>query len=261
MGSAAPVLSHLRRSLAGIDPSMAPVLPEDVRMVGLGAKIDALLGGGLSCATLHELAPAAPVHLAAASGFALALAARSGGEQGETLWIATDFALLESGGPYGPGIERFGLASERFLMLRVPRPADALWAMEEALLCGALSSVIAELPGESADDLTVTRRLALAAREGRGACLGLLLRHGLPSMPSAAATRWHVAAAPSEPDRFGGLGATRFELSLVKNRRGPSGRWIVTWDHHEHVFHPSVPVGVAAAAFDRSVRALPRRTG
>jgi len=261
MGFAAPVLSHLRHSLAGIDPSLAPGLPEQARTVGLGAGIDAVLGGGLSCAALHELAPAAPAHLAAASGFALALAVQSGRQRGETLWIATDFALLEGGEPYGPGIDRFGSAPARLLVLRVPRPADALWAMEEALRCGALSSVIAELPGESADDLTATRRLALAVREGRSACLGLLLRHGLPSMPSAAATRWHVAAAPGEPDRFGGLGATRFELSLVKNRRGPSGRWIVTWDHHEHVFHPSIPVGVAAAALDRPVRALPRRTG
>ena len=104
--------------------------------------------------------------------------------------------------------------------------------MEEALRCRALACVIAELTGEGAEaDLTATRRLALAAREGISA-QRLRPRPADPpratpikSMPSAAATRWEIAAAPSQPDhlsrRSGGLGRTRFDLSLCKNRRGP----------------------------------------
>jgi protein ImuA len=260
MGSAKPALIRLRQTLAGLDPSLGPALPEDSRAVGFEAGIDAVLGGGLSCAALHELAPAGPLHLPAATGFAMALAALSGRGRGETLWIATDFAVCEAGGPYGPGLDLFGLASAHLIVLRVARAADVLWAMEEALRCGALTGVIAELTGGGAEaDLTATRRLSLAAREGKG--LGLLLRHRVPPMPSAALTRWEIAAAPSEPDRFGGLGRAAFDLSLVKNRRGPCGRWIVTWDHHEHVFHPAVSVGVAAAPPNRPGRAPLARTG
>jgi protein ImuA len=121
----------------------------------------------------------------------------------------------------------------------VPRALDALWAMEEALRCRALACVIAELSGAGeVADLTATRRLALAAREGAGF-----------------ATRWRIAAAESLPDAFGGLGRARFDLSLCKNRRGPSGRWTITWDHHERAFHAAVSVGVAAAALDRPDRA------
>jgi protein ImuA len=262
MGAIKPTLTHLRQALVGLDPSMGPALPEEGRAVGFETGIDAVLGGGLSCGALHELAPAEPIHLPAATGFGLALAALSGRKRGETLWIATDFAVCESGGPYGSGLDLFGLVSARLIVLRVARAVDVLWAMEEALRCGALASVIAELTGDGAEaDLTATRRLSLAAREGKGGCLGLLLRHRVPSMPSAALTRWNIAAAPSEPDRFGGLGRAAFDLSLVKNRRGPCGRWLVTWDHHEHVFQPAISVGVAAAAFDRSDRAPLALTG
>jgi protein ImuA len=261
MGPAAPqpTLDHLRRTLADIDPNHAPRLAGEERLVGLVAPIDAALGGGLACGALHEFAPTAPIHLASTSGFAMALAARASGERRQVLWIATDYAACEGGGPYGPGLDLFGMTSARLLVLRVGKPVDVLWAMEEALRCRALACIIAELTSDGmVADLTATRRLALAAREGMSAQnsgLGLLVRHKATTMPSAAATRWEIAAAPSQPDAYGGLGRARFDLSLRKNRRGPSGRWIIEWDHHERIFQQAVSVAVAAPAFDRSDRA------
>jgi protein ImuA len=255
MGTASPppTLEHLRKTLAGIDPSLKPDLGGQKRLLHLSDAIDSALGGGLACGTLHEVAPTGPIHLAAATGFALALAVLAGGQRGHTLWVASDFAAGEAGGPYGPGLGLFGLAPARLLVLRVPRADDVLWAMEEALRCRALTAVVGELTGDApAADLTATRRLVLAGREVAG--LGLLIRHRPTTVPSAAATRWEVAASPSRPDAFGGLGPPCFELSLRKNRRGPSGQWTVTWDHHEHAFHAALPVGVAETAFDRPDR-------
>ncbi len=258
MGPAAPTLNRLRQSLAGIDPSLTPALPGCGREVGFDPAIDAALGGGLACGALHEIAPSEPGYLGAASGFALALASIASGQR-QLLWIGTDFAVTECGGPYGPGLDLFGVPSAKLVVLRVPKPVDVLWAMEEALRCRALSCVIAELTGEgTVADLTATRRLSLAAREGASAStsgFGLLVRHNVTAMPSAAATRWSIAPALSRPDAYGGLGRVRFDLSLHKNRRGPAGRWIIEWDHHEHVFLPALPVGVAQAAADRPDRA------
>ena len=255
-----PTLQRLRETLAVLDPKLGPGLTDEERRVELSAPIDAVLGGGLACGALHELAPAAPFQLGATTGFAAAVAARAGTGCGEVLWVTTDFAAGEGGGPYGPGLDLFGLPAERLLVLRVPRAVDVLWAMEEGLRCRALASVIVELTGDGAEaELTATRRLALAAREGCG--LGLLIRHRPTAAPSAAATRWRIAAGASEPDAYGGLGRARFDLTLCKNRRGPSGRWIVTWDHHERVFHAAVSVGVAAAALDRPDRAPLVRAG
>ena len=255
MASAASrgALRHLRQALATLDKDKGFSLAEEEMLpLGLPA-IDAALGGGLACAALHEVAPAAPAQFGAAAGFALAVAALRTAGSRSALFIQTDFASLEAGAPYGPGLDCFGLPMQRLIMLRVPRPVDALWACEEALKSRGVAVVIAELPeaGEAAD-FTATRRLALAARAGGG--LGLLLRHRPLPIATAAATRWQVAAAPSTPDRFGGLGHTTFDLSLNRNRRGHRGRFIVSWDHHACAFLPqTLSLGMAAAADDGSI--------
>lgn len=231
-------------------------LGHDARPLGIEA-IDARLGGGLALGALHEVAPVAPLHLGAASGFALALAARDRGRK-SVLWIQPEFAGQESGHAYGPGLVLFGLPLERLLIVRVTRSREALWAMEEALKCQALSTVIAELADDAAD-LTATRRLVLAAREGGS--LGLLLRHRSTREPNASVTRWEIAAASGwRRDGFGGLGQASFDLSLVKNRRGICGRWCVAWSGHEHAFTP-LSRGVAAVVAGRSADAPHARTG
>lgn len=241
--AAAEQLSRLRRAIA-----KSEALPEGARTLTLGVPvIDTALGGGLAHAALHEIG-ATPGHAGAAAGFALALATRAQETAKETLWIATDFGTHETGSLYGPGLAQFGLSTERLLIVRVARPVDALFAMEEALKCRALSAVVAEFG--AAPDLTATRRLALAAKDHGG--LGLILRHKADDAPSAARTRWLAASAPSQPDEFGGLGPAAFSLSLTRNRRGPCGAWTLTWDHHERAF--SLSLGVAAAASDRPDR-------
>ena len=238
-------LSRLRRAIA-----TSEALPEEARALALGiGAIDAALGGGLECAALHELSTT-PGQFGA-TGFAIALAALAREPGKQALWIATDFGTLETGALYGPGLDQFGLDPSRLLIVRVPRPIDALFAMEEALKCRALATVVAEL--SAAPDLTATRRLALAARDGGG--LGLLLCHQPNAVPSAARTRWRIAPAPSVPDEFGGLGRTAFTLSLLRNRRGPCGTWTVSWDHHAYAFQ-ALSVGMAEAAFDRPDRTL-----
>lgn len=216
--------------------------------------LDAALGGGLA-AGLHEITACSALHYGAATALALALAIRSGAE---VLWIQQDFSGLEAGRLYGPGLDLFGLPLRRLLLLRAPRALDVLWAMEEALKCRALAAVVAELSeANAAADLTITRRLALAAQHN---AFGFLLRPRFARHPSAAMTRFEVESALAPADGFGGLGRSAFVLNLVKNRRGPTGRWIVQWDHHERAFS-SLSVGVAAAAFDRPDRAPLRRAG
>jgi protein ImuA len=246
-------LSHLRQALASIEKDKGFSLgPEELLPLGMPA-VDAALGGGLAFAALHELAPALPAQFGTAAGFALAVAAlRTAASRGAALFIQTDFAALEAGTLYGPGLDAFGLPMERTILLRVPRPVDVLWACEEALKSRGVAIVIAELPGTGeVADFTATRRLTLAARAGGG--LGLLLRHRPLPIATAATTRWQIASAPSKPDRFGGLGRTAFDLSLNRNRRGRCGRFIVQWNHHESAFLPqALSVGLAAAADDGS---------
>jgi protein ImuA len=252
-------LHALRRTIADLTVG---VPGEDGRLVSFGVtSLDQALAGGLACGALHEIGPAAPLQGGAATGFAMALAARALGGRSQAVWIQPDFTVTEAGALYGPGLDLMGLSMGRLVILRVPRPRDALWAMEEALKCRAAAVVVAEIAREAAD-LTATRRLALAAREGRG--LGLILHPNVMSWnkplcsqpicyhPSTATTRWEVASACGARDRFGGLGPITFALSLVKNRRGRTGQWRLSWDHHECTFATSLSFSVAPAARDGS---------
>jgi protein ImuA len=220
---------------------------DSAALLSLGAPLfDAALGGGLALGQLHELAPSSSFHTGAATGFALGLAVLN---QRPVVWVQQDFAALEAGAPYGLGCELFGLSPSNLLLVRAAKPEDALFAMEESLK--ARVTVIGELAEEGrAADLTATRRLSLAAQKGRVG-LALLLRHRTQSSPSASATRWEVSGALGRCDGMNGLSPTSFRLTLLKNRRGPCGQWVLQWDHHEHRFKPALSLDMAAPAFDR----------
>jgi protein ImuA len=241
---AAAGLGALKRKIAAIEGTRAPVEDGALRL-GIPA-IDAALGGGLALGAMHEIT--GPLHLGAAFGFALALAGRALERGGDLLWVETAFAAAETGRLYGPGLEGFGLSPARLLIVRVPRARDVLWVMEEAFRCRGIAATIAELTEQP--DLTATRRLSLAARDGGG--LALMVRPRMSPHPTAALTRWQIAASHSRPDAFGGLGHAAFDLTLTKNRHGRCGRWTVLWDHHDRAFRETLSVGMARAPFDRS---------
>lgn len=257
-------LIDLRKTVARIEGWQPDLGTGESCPLAFGAaSLDRALAGGLAPAALHEVTPGSMADLGSALGFTLALAARArshGKKTGKSvLWIATDFAALEAGDIYGLGCDLFGLSARELVIVKVARATDALWAMEEALKCRALSAAVAELPNDAPmADLTATRRLTLAARDG--GAFGFLLRHRASALTSSAETRWRVAAAPALPDRFGGLGHTTFSLTLHKNRRGPTGRWPIAWNHHERAFE-ALSLGVAAAAPDRQDRAPLRSAG
>ena len=251
---AAADFGSLRRTIAALeaggprDRQKAPRPPVSFDIQAL----DETLGGGIACATVHEIVAASAGDLTAATGFACAVAARTGRKH--VLLVQHDFTAWEGGNPYVPGLAQFGLSLAHFTHLRVGHIDDALWAIAEALKCRAFAAVIGEFPANTnALDLTVTRRLILAAQQGDG--LGLLLRHAGTLTTNAVATRWQVAARPSRRDEFGGIGTPVFDLELTKNRFGPCGRWTLGWNHHEQCFVEPLSVGVAREIVDGSDRA------
>ncbi len=235
------MIAQLRQKLQALQ--RPPGIDSDPGCQPLGiAAIDGALGGGLAHGALHEIAAAGEAHLTAAAGFALAVSAR-GAARKSTVWIAEDMALAESGAPYGPGLESFGLSPERLLTVAAARTRDLLWAMEEALRCRGVAAVIGELRHGEIDSVAV-RRLSLAAAES--GALALLLRASPPNDASTAATRWIVGAAPD----------ASFTIELTRNRRGPLGAWTLQWSDDDGFVLATPAQPMAAPVADRPHRKI-----
>ncbi|WP_376087699.1 ImuA family protein [Roseomonas sp. CCTCC AB2023176] len=206
------VLAALRARVARIGGvAERPEAPS----ISLCPEMDRELGGGLPRAALHEvLSGTEGQGSGAAAGFAALLLARSGGT---VFWIARDPDA------WPPGLARFGLPPSRLIVARPGNGTDALWAMEEALRCPAVSGVllVSERP-----DPTAMRRLQLAAETGGG--IGLLLRESESEEgPALATTRWRVTGRAG--GRPNDLGDPQWSLELLRARGGRPARWTVTW--------------------------------
>ena len=201
------------------------------------ASLDAVLGGGLPLAALHEVRASESRDGGAASGFVLALVTRlvEAGGASSVLWISQADARREAGSLYAPGLIRFGLDPARIVEVAARTQNEALWAFEAALSCNGLGAAICELRQASLD-LSATRRCALRAREA--GVTGFLLRLGSHAEPSAAELRFRVVSLPAGAiGRFpAGIGRMAWRLALEKNRGGPTGAYVLEWNAYERSF-------------------------
>ena len=241
-----PALHHLRRQLSALEPQPFG----SVRAFCLGVNaLDERLGTVREDA-VHEVLPEAPRHAVAAHGFALGLAARAAG--GAMVWILQTSGRSEMGEPFGPGLSAWGLDPGDLILVRVADAASLLAAGEEALRSGAAGAVIMSGWGEAkVHGLTASRRLMMAARSG--STLGLLVRANAEPAPSAAETRWSIAAAPSAPLSANAPGRPAFRARLLRSRSGaPPGEWIMEWDREtRRSIAPSASGGLVSVSANR----------
>lgn len=259
-----PSLQELRDRIAKLERQGTKSSNDGVTRRGavpLGPEpIDSMLpGGGLARGALHEVTAAVVEGSclgedSAAAGFCALLLGLFGQDR-PVLWCGNDAAQGRgglSGEIYLPGLTAFGVAAERLMLARARRDSEALWVVEEALRTPALAAVVAEV-----DDLGLveSRRLQLAAEE-RGVTAILLRPGGARLTPTAAATRWRVAAAlapvPDAADRrvedapMPGLLTDRnarphWRLDLLRCRGGRPGSWHVAWEETGLTLLPPSP--------------------
>lgn len=240
----------LRDILARLDPSADANAGDGRGRFTLGAPaVDAALGGGLVRGGMHEIFAAGPAAPAAA-GFALSLALRAG-RHDPLVWIRQGYGRVETGELYAQGLAGMGIDPARMVLVQVGDVASVLRAGLEALKSPALGGVVMEIWGASRHlDLSASRRLGLAGAES--GVTPLLMRIGADPAPSAAASRWQVAAAPSR-DIAGLPGRAAWDVSLLRLRSGPAGQdWRLEWDHENACFvEAAVSGGLAALPRDR----------
>ncbi|AEG47727.1 hypothetical protein Sphch_0024 [Sphingobium chlorophenolicum L-1] len=228
-------LIALKRHIASLEA--VPASRPHARVRTGHAGFDAALDGGLARGRVHEFFGAAEEE-GACAGLGLILARLAAGEA-PLLWLRTAAAGRAGGLPYGPGLAALGVDPERLVIGVMADDAMLLRAAVDALRCPALGALLVELRGRAPLlDLTASRRLALAA-EASGVT-AFLLRVGGDPAPSAADTRWRVAAAPSPLLPGEGPGMSAFDLHLLRRRAGRDGfDWRLVWDNGRGMFEES----------------------
>ena len=213
-----PALLHqLRARIARIE---RPGSPTQTLPFGIPAIDDALPGGGLAMAALHEVAGTGiDLEFAAAPAlFAAGLLAR---RPGPVLWV------LQRRDLYAPALAAAGLHPSRVIYAEAGG-TEALLLMEEGLRHRSFAGVVAEVSCRVT--LTASRRLHLAAQAGGP--VALMLRRRQFDGVLAAVTRWRIGPEPSalpvpHAPHVPGLGPVRWRLELTRCRGGRTGNWIV----------------------------------
>lgn len=228
-----PSLPALKQRLAGFEPAVPPT------RFALGVeRLDAILGGGLMRGRLHEVWPAGAADGASATAFALMLARRASGRDGPIVWIAEEKSERRQGPLYPPGLAELGIDPACLLFVCAPDAKALLRAAGDVTRSSAAgTAVIAPAGPAPLLDLTATRRLTLFAEHS--GVTAILLRGADPRAPSAAATRWQVAGAPSIALEANAPGHPAFTLDLLRQRNGaPSPGWRLEWDRDRTRFAP-----------------------
>lgn len=223
-------LAALRASIANIE--RRPVLAEPVRAPDHGVGQFIVPAPGL----VQEVFADERRNTAALLGFALGQA-RSllTPVRRAVIYLQVLAEAQEMGLPYGPGLATFGFDPDALVLIRPANMIELLWAVEEALACGAVAAVIADIAGHpKVLDFTASRRLSLRADAG-GTSL-FLLRYGAWREASAAQLRWHLMPALSAATPFDARapGETRWRARLERGVIGDrqNQEWLLEWTEH-----------------------------
>lgn len=188
--------------------------------LGLGAIEDVFPGKVFPRAAIHELISVNSESAASTNGFLSVMLSALMQQSGSCLWISTRRTL------FPPALKTFGMEPDRMLFVDVSNVKDALWAMEEALKCNALTAVIGEFTALSFDE---SRRLQLAVEQSK--VTGFIHRFK-PKVENTVAcvSRWKITPLFSDtPDQLPGMGFPRWNIELLKVRNGKPSSWQVQW--------------------------------
>lgn len=187
--------------------------------MGLGPLKDAFPNGVFPLGAVHEFLSSKEEE-ACTGGFIAGLLSSLMESHGATLWISSPRTL------FPPALKAFGLVPDRFVFIDLQREKDVMWAMEEALKCGALSAVVGEV---NEIDFTASRRLQLAVEQSL--VTGFIIRKNYRKLNTTACiSRWKVTSLPSESDdELPGVGFPKWRVELLRMRNGRTGAWDIQW--------------------------------
>lgn len=233
----ADIIAQLRREilpLQGIRPTLrAPRLD-----IGLGPLKYSFPNASFPLGVVHEFCYSRLEDATASCGFIAAVLSALMKRGGVSLWISPSRIL------FPPALKSFGIDIDKIIFLDLQKEKEVLWAMEEALKCDGLTTVVAET---RQIDFNASRRLQLAAEQNN--VTGFVLhRSQISFYITACVTRWKITPLPSSlPNGMPGVGFPRWNVELLKVRNGKPGSWQIEWvaDRFRHISNTeSIPIEV-----------------
>ena len=186
----------------------------------LGTISDAFPNKSFPTGAVHEFLSDSKENTTVTSGFIAGLLSALMGNAGATLWISSARTL------FPPALKSFGITPDHFIFLDLKKESDVIWAMDEALKCSALTSVVGEIKKIS---FTESRRLQLAVEKSN--VTGFIVRNNLRKLDTTACvSRWKISSLPSEiHDDLPGVGYPQWKVELLRIRNGRPGVWDIQW--------------------------------
>jgi protein ImuA len=165
---------------------------------------------------IHEFLTAKREDTAATVGFIGGILSALLGKKGAAMWISCSRTL------FPPALKNFGIDPERLIFIDLKNESDVIWAMDEALKCGALSAVVGEVQKIS---FTESRRLQLAVEKSNVS--GFIVRKDFRKLDTTACvSRWRISSLPSERiDELPGVGIPTWKVELLRIRNGRPNVW------------------------------------
>jgi protein ImuA len=193
----------------------------------LGTIRDAFPNRSFPTGAVHEFLSDSKENSTVTSGFIAGLLSALMGNAGATLWISSSRTL------FPPALKSFGIAPDKFIFLDLKKESDVIWAMDEALKCGALTSVVGEIKKIS---FMESRRFQLAVEKSN--VTGFIVRANAKNLTTTACvSRWKISSLPSElHDDLPGVGYPKWKVELLRIRNGQPGAWDIQWRHGKFKF-------------------------
>ena len=220
--------------------------------LGLGPITEAFPNASFPLGCVHEFLSDKREEAAASSGFISALLSSLMGSSGAGIWISSSRTL------FPPALKSFGIQPDRFIFIDLKKEKDVLWAMDEALKCGALTAVVGEM---SEISFTESRRLQLAVEQSK--VTGFILRRNTRKLTTTACvSRWKITSIPSELiDGLPGIGHPQWKVELLRIRNGRPNSWNITWANNRFNLSSNIQHPASSIEHPASQHTLPSYAG
>lgn len=173
--------------------------------------------------SIHEFLSSSIEDTSATSGFVSGVLSKVMRLGGVCIWISSSRTIFPA------ALKSFGIEPDKIIFIDLKNERDVLYAMDEALKCDKLISVVGELKNISFKE---SRRFQLMVEQSR--VTGFIIRHQPRVLnPIACIARWRIKSIASElKDNVPGVGFPRWNVELLKVRNGKPGSWKIEWSEN-----------------------------